>query len=1322
MQNSMQQKFQEAKSKIDEKRQKELQDEKALKLQRDSEFQQMKSRLFDLVDEILDRQNEKAEVLNFESFKVETASRKVLSELLVYFQTRDEGHDKNLEQMKQTIQKYTGRVDSLEKMLKKVQSAQLDTEQISKKVNKLEQKQEIAQESTERQVNSLKDMVNMVKGQFDNKLEIINVYDQRFSKLDKEQSKMRELIHAFRDQQSSEINDERQRIGKLDQFVNGQIDKLQQKIDNNKYFITKMNESISTLDTSVATFNSKLITAFDKLDSENDRRLLTEEFKKAMKQMNEFLMVKFREQDDQKNAIRDAFTYIKLYSPMQTQMMINESLGYVVKNQQLQVVDEERFYGYMQTRLDSLLQNIMLEKSRAEKLQGENGGTLIGDQLNEVLIKYAMPTEETGGYANVTGGRKHQQQSVETFISDLIKQQIDDARLRQTKQKLFSGGYITAAEQLRTSINLQEIQDIIDRVETKTEQQLKKNRKQTEAIAIKKKEKDEMKKRQTQREMAYQQRGGQTFHQKTHGIAQKNKVVRRTLSEVKLTKDIFNLNQMIKQKRNPSRIVNKFQVQDSSINRDQNQARAATIGLITSQENFDLNMENILPFMDNHARTISLKKEDFQNFIQSQYKLSKNKLDEISSKDKLKNDRSPMKIEDELKLEDQSQINLKNEGRLQDQNVQRVQFVDIDEEKQQHQDEGQRMKNQQRQDRSSIEGAANFAPGKLTKLQRKKLVQELKEEIQAIMASSVELKVSEQTASIQNQIRKIEMDLMTQNTRVSDRFTKDLDDARARFNQDFQEANAALIEDIKYLKKQRARDKSDFDVIFQRIGEKIKGQKKVTDGHTVYFEAIAQILSMTLESINMQMYTEEQDSKDKQKMALVGAKDKRLKIQELHGTTHEKFKKENQHMSIDDSALQDQSKSTQMGYLNQQKQFEQTARSNSNDSNQNQQNQTSNFHKSKLSYASNALNQTFTKKVRVTYPIKIDQTCLSCQVSGHDTQQILHMFKVACLSYQPSDVRYRKKKFNRDSMLSLRKSLMERCIDLVQKTGLFKSSAFYPKRYFDDLILEDSLMQTSLMLSNRQNQSVQIEQGEPSSHNTTTFLAFGIGQKQQFNQAFETMNNTTSTFNNQKDDQQDHLLLENKYKDHLDQSFNNSRNGQQIKPVKAIQGLSLSIKKEHNESGGNSKKLGNRNFSIQNTQDSAAFRATSNFTTRNLNLSTIDQPNRSDFIGVPSTTHNTFAHGNPNRNNSQNYSMESSGRKPNFDIEEIIKNPNAEIKKYAKAYQMRQINQSPQSQNTSGLVYPNIGSTSMLDNHKIQTKRPQVSTTLGFQDLPRIKQ
>lgn len=40
----------------------------------------------------------------------------------------------------------------------------------------------------------------------------------------------------------------------------------------------------------------------------------------------------------------------------------------------------------------------MLEKSRAEKLQGEIGRQVIGDQLNEVLIKYALPKEETSGY------------------------------------------------------------------------------------------------------------------------------------------------------------------------------------------------------------------------------------------------------------------------------------------------------------------------------------------------------------------------------------------------------------------------------------------------------------------------------------------------------------------------------------------------------------------------------------------------------------------------------------------------------------------------------------------------------------------------------------------------------------------------------------------------------------------------------------------------------------------------------------------------------------------------------------------------------------
>ncbi len=69
----------------------------------------------------------------------------------------------------------------------------------------------------------------MTKTQFDNKLEILAIYDQRFGKLDREVLKLRELLHASRDNQAVEINEERQRLTKLEQTMHGHIDKLTQK-------------------------------------------------------------------------------------------------------------------------------------------------------------------------------------------------------------------------------------------------------------------------------------------------------------------------------------------------------------------------------------------------------------------------------------------------------------------------------------------------------------------------------------------------------------------------------------------------------------------------------------------------------------------------------------------------------------------------------------------------------------------------------------------------------------------------------------------------------------------------------------------------------------------------------------------------------------------------------------------------------------------------------------------------------------------------------------------------------------------------------------
>ena len=188
-------------------------------------------------------------------------------------------------------------------------------------------------------------------------------------------------------------------------------------------------------------------------------------------------------------------------------------------------------------------------------------------------------------------------------------------------------------------------------------------------------------------------------------------------------------------------------------------------------------------------------------------------------------------------------------------------------------------------------------------------------------------------------------------------------------------------------------------------------------------------------------------------MALVGAKDKHLKVQELHGSTLDRVPLQSTNESLG-KERSPSNESEKLGLLAGSTQ--------------------SKLYQSKQQEGGDQQPQNTTKIVRVKYPLKIDQTCLSCQATGHDFQHVLYLFKIACIAYQPSSVKYREKTMTREEILGLRHSLIERSMLVASKTPLFKQSSLYPKRYFDDLVLEDSLMQQSLLASHR-NQGSQAE-------------------------------------------------------------------------------------------------------------------------------------------------------------------------------------------------------------------------------------------------------
>ena len=74
------------------------------------------------------------------------------------------------------------------------------------------------------------------------------------------------------------------------------------------------------------------------------------------------------------------------------------------------------------------------------------------------------------------------------------------------------------------------------------------------------------------------------------------------------------------------------------------------------------------------------------------------------------------------------------------------------------------------------------------------------------------------------------------------------------------------------------------------------------------------------------------------------------------------------------------------------------------------------------------------------------------------------MFKVACLSYQPGNVTYREQQLTRQALVALRRELVDKITAILPNSKLFRDGAMYPRRYFDDLVLQQRMNQETTRL------------------------------------------------------------------------------------------------------------------------------------------------------------------------------------------------------------------------------------------------------------------
>ena len=65
-------------------------------------------------------------------------------------------------------------------------------------------------------------------------------------------------------------------------------------------------------------------------------------------------------------------------------------------------------------------------------------------------------------------------------------------------------------------------------------------------------------------------------------------------------------------------------------------------------------------------------------------------------------------------------------------------------------------------------------------------------------------------------------------------------------------------------------------------------------------------------------------------------------------------------------------------------------------------------------------------------PVSMKKECLSCTgVPSH----VMELFKIACITYKPSQVFYRQNKLSRKRLLKMRKTLLDKCEESINQGG-----------------------------------------------------------------------------------------------------------------------------------------------------------------------------------------------------------------------------------------------------------------------------------------------
>ncbi len=106
-------------------------------------------------------------------------------------------------------------------------------------------------------------------------------------------------------------------------------------------------------------------------------------------------------------------------------------------------------------------------------------------------------------------------------------------------------------------------------------------------------------------------------------------------------------------------------------------------------------------------------------------------------------------------------------------------------------------------------------PMKLEGQERRRLVKEVREELKPLCSQIADFQIEKATSLIKVQIRKIELEFNQELLKMGDKISREVKSAKNIAANDLANVERELKEQMRAFQRQRARDKSDYDLLFK---------------------------------------------------------------------------------------------------------------------------------------------------------------------------------------------------------------------------------------------------------------------------------------------------------------------------------------------------------------------------------------------------------------------------------------------------------------------------------------------------------------------------